>query len=234
MMKFNPVKMEPIALVDRCIEELNTRVNAGDAKPMSKVAIDCLRLDGKKLPPSLARYLAFDCSFYSMSSNWGEFSNIDPIGAETPNEWDPVFLEEEITHTIEELAWRPINELKLFLTKDKAAAGPMDYLSLELDGKLFRLPNVGNQTHFLYVGVADKHGEYPVLGFEFKGDIEHSTKFWGQLNVWVKYPNFAVYLYDQIFDSDVYPDDFVAELDEIYHNNPELSRNFKGSLELLK
>ena len=209
-MKFNPVKMEPIKLVDRCIEELSTRDSVDCAKPLSKVALECLRLDGKKLPPSLARYLAFDCSFYSMSNNWGQFSNIDPIGAETPNEWEPVFIEEEITQTIEELAWRPINEMKLFLTPDKAASGPMEYLDLKLDGKLFRLPNVGNQTHFLYVGVEDEFGEYPVLGFEMKGDIEHGVKFWGQLNVWVNYPNFAVYLYDQIFDSDVYPDYFVT------------------------
>ncbi len=232
-MKFNPVKMDPLKLVEACIEELSTRVNTAEAKPMSKVAIDCLRLEGKKLPPSLCRYLAYDYTFYSMCNDWGEFDNAGQIGAETTNEWEPVFLEEEIERSIQGLAWKPIEELKLMFANKEPVAKPLDYLKLTLTGKLFRLPNVGNQTHFLYVGKPGKQGEYPVLGYEMNGDMSGENEFLGQLNVWVKYPNFAVYLYDQIFDASVFPDDFVVEMDEIYTNNPELSFNFKGSLELL-
>ncbi len=232
-MKFNPVKMNPLSLVEACIEELSTRVNTQEAKPMSQVAINCLRLEGQKLPPSLARYLAYDYTFYSMCNDWGEFDNAGQIGAETTNEWDPVFLEEEIERSIQSLAWKPIEQLKLIGDNQTLLSKPMDYMKLNLTGKLFRLPNVGNQTHFLYVGVPSKDGEYPVLGYEMKGDMTNGNEFWGQLNVWVKYPNFAVYLYDQIFDAAVFPDDFVVQMDEIYRNNPELSYNFKGSLELL-
>lgn len=223
-MKLNPVKIDPVELVQTCIEELTRRGNAEEARPMSPIAINCLRLEGKKPPPSLIRYLAYDHTFYTMSSDWGEFDNALPIGAETPNEWEPVYLDEEIERAIEALAWRPVSELKLVQGKQEPVSSSMDYLKLKLTGKLFRLPNIGNQTHFMYVGKADRLGEYPILGFEMKGDMEHGFEdvFWGQLNVWVKYPNFAVYLYDQIFDSDIYPEDFPAEMDEIYRNNPEL------------
>lgn len=223
MNKPNPVKIEPCRLVEACIEELFFRNNAAEAKPMSQVAINCLRLEGKKPPPSLSRYLNFDCTFYTMCSDWGVFDNAEPIGIETPNEWDPVYLSDEIAQAIEALAWKPVNELVLLQGKQEPVENPIDYLKLNLVGSLFKLPNVGNQTHFLYVGNPDHQGEYPVLGFEMRGDMEEGTnKFWGQLNVWVKYPNFAVYLYDQIFDSDIYPDDFLPEMDEIYRNNPEL------------
>ncbi len=223
-MKVNPVKVEPVQLVEDCIQELVARNYADEAKPMSPIAISCLRLEGKKPPPSLARYLAYDYTFYTMCSDWGMFDNAGPIGVETPNEWEPVFLEEEIERAIEALAWRPVGNLTLVQGKQEPVARALDYLKQNLTGKLFRLPNIGNQTHFLYVGKPDKFGEYPVLGFEMRGDMENEANniFWGQLNIWVKYPNFAVYLYDQIFDSDIYPDDFVAEMDEIYRNNPEL------------
>lgn len=227
-MKLNPIKVDPVELVESCIEELSCRPNSFEAKPMSSIAVNCLRLEGHKPPPSLARYLSYDYTFYTMSSDWGVFDNAGPIGVETPNEWEPVFINEEIENAIEGLAWKPLSELTLVQGSPYGAKepcqSPMDYLKLKLTGKLFRLPNIGNQTHFLYVGKPDKAGEYPVLGMEMKGDMENGfdNVFWGQLTIWVKYPSFAVYLYDQIFDSDVYPDDFVAEMDEIYRNNPEL------------
>ena len=231
----NPLTMNPVDLVGHCVVELCQRANAVDAKPMPQIAIDCLRLDGKRLPPSLRRYLSYDYTFYSMCSGWGEFDNAVPIGSETPNEWDPVYLEDEIRRYIEDLAWKSVEELTLTQGKNEAIAGPLHYLKLSLKGSLFRLPNIGNQTHFLYVGKADQNGEYPVLAFEMKGDLtdDGQNVFWGQLNCWVKYPNFAVYLYDQIFDSDVYPDDFAAAMDEIYRNNPELSGPGGGSLSQL-
>lgn len=73
-----------------------------------------------------------------------------------------------------------------------------------------------------------------MLAFEMKGDMsEDGSTFWGQLNCWVKYPNFAVYLFDQIFDSDVYPADFETNMQEIYSNNPELTGAITN-IELLK
>lgn len=236
-MKFNPVKMLPLSLVDACIEELSTRMNTEEAKPMSQTALDLLRLDGKKPPPTLLRYLAYDCTFYAMCNDWGMFDHTGPIGASTPNEWEPIDLDVEIQHMIEDLAWKPVEELTLVSGRPEAGwvdpvSSPRGYLQLELSGKMFKLPNVGNQTHYMYVGMPDSHGEYPILGAEMKGDMENDTTFWGQLNLWVKYPNFAVYLYDQIFDADVYPDDFVIQMDEIYKNNPDLSLNYKNTLGL--
>lgn len=230
----NPLGMEPVKLVEACISELCRRPNGDEARAMTHLALECLRLDGKRPPPSLRRYLNFDSTFYSMCSSWGEFDNAGAIGAETPNEWEPVFLDEEISRYIQDLAWKPIEQLKLIQGKNEPVSNPLDYLKLRLDGHLFRLPNIGNQTHFLYVGKADHFGEYPVLAFEMKGDMsEDGETFWGQLNCWVKYPNFAVYLYDQIFDADVYPCDFLVNMDEIYRNNPELA-GISENLELQK
>lgn len=231
---YNPLKMDPVKLVEACISELCRRPNADEAKPMSYLAIDCLRLDGKRPPPSLKRYLSFDSTFYSMCSDWGEFDNAGAIGAETPNEWEPVFADEEIGRYIEDLAWKPIDQLILTQGRNEPASCSLDYLKIKLTGNLFRLPNIGNQTHFLYVGKEDHYGEYPVLAFEMKGDMsEDGSTFWGQLNCWVKYPNFAVYLFDQIFDSDVYPADFETNMQEIYSNNPELTGAITN-IELLK
>jgi hypothetical protein len=232
-MSVNLLKLEPVQLVEACIAELTTRMNSDQAQPMSPIARGCLRLDGKKLPPSLNRYLQYDCKFYSMCNDWGAFENVGAIGAETPHEWEPVEIRTEIIQAIEGSAWRPFEELKLKTGKFDLLTDPIKYLKLELKGKLFTLPNVGNQTHYMYVGVPCANGEYPVLGMEMKGEMRTDTVFWGELNVWVKYPNFAVYLYDQIFDGAVFPEDFAAEVDEIYRLNPELCKNFSNSLDLL-
>ncbi len=222
--KLNLLKAEPIGVVDVCIGELKKRENSSQAKPLVTTARESLRLNGMEPPPSLKRFLSFDFTFNTMCSKWGDFDNTEPMGKKTPAEWQPVAPENEIELWIKSLANKPVKGLKLLDEADELLSSPHGYLNYNLTGKLFQLPNFGDQTHFLYVGKPDHFGEYPVLGFEMQGRMEEEEEnsFYGLLSVWVKYPNFAVYLYDQIFDVDINLDDFKIQAEEIYRNNPEL------------
>jgi len=217
------LKMQPLEIVDICIKELKERENAVQAKPLDTSLLDAMRLNGKELPPSLKRFLSFDSSFNTLYiEGWGDFDNTAPMG-DKPGEWQPVPPENEIKIWIEMLAGKPLEELKL-LDQGNPIATPLEYLKYKLTGKLFQLPNAGEQTNFLYVGNPDQAGEYPVVGFEMEGGIESSkdNSFDAYLGVWVKYPNFPVYLYHSVFDIDFNDGDFQAQTEVICRNNPEL------------
>ena len=220
----NPLKTEPLTVVAACIAELESRDNASCARPLEPALLESLRLNGKQPPASLKKYLAYDCTFKALCSQWGAFSQTEPM-ADKPGHWPAVPPEAAIVHLIELLAEQPVEKLKLLDSACQPISNPMAYLKISLSGQLFQLPTLGDQSHFLYVGVADSQGEYPVLALEMQGEIEDEDEnaFWGQFHVWIKYPSFAAFLYDQIFDTDIDPQDFASQTVHVYENNPELA-----------
>lgn len=219
----NPLNENPCHLVDRCIEHLQKCKNAAKAAPATPEMLNTLRFDAKALPPSLKRYLAFDCTFQALFSEWGEFEKFVPIRG--GNEWASITPEAEIIRWITLLAQKPANRLKLLDSASQPVSHSLQYLKQNLTGKLFCLPGMADQSHFIYVGNADDSGEYPILAFEMQGDLEDETPdaFWGELRVWIKYPNFGVFLYDQLFDADCEPDEFTEQTEDICARNPELA-----------
>lgn len=218
------IKRPPVEVVEYCVAYLQKADNAGKAKPLAQKQLDSLKLGDKVLPPSLKRFLAFDSTFESLYSEWGVFERLGAINPQTGN-WATVSAEEEIALWIQSLTRRPAAKLKLTDSSCNPLKSVADYLAVNLSGALFPLPNMGDQTHYLYAGQCDDHQELPVIAFEMQGDLEDedSTVFWGQLHVWVKYPNFATYLYDQLFDEDAALDGFKSEIEQIIARNPEFA-----------
>lgn len=219
----NPLKSDPCDLVDRCIEHLKKCENAGKASPMKEETLSELRFNGKELPPSLKRYLAFDATFKALFSEWGEFEKFVPLQAD--KEWASTTPEAEITRWIELLAQKPAKRLRFLDSASQPIASVQDYAKVTLTGQLYCLPGMSDQSHFIYVGNADELGEYPILAFEMQGDLEDDTPnaFWGELRIWIAYPNFGAFLYDQLFDADYEPEEFSEQTKQICATNPELA-----------
>ncbi|MBY0549617.1 MAG: hypothetical protein K2W95_20230 [Candidatus Obscuribacterales bacterium] len=219
----NPLKSDPCSLVDRCIEHLQKCQNAAKAMPLKTETLSTLRFNGQELPPSLKRYLAFDATFDALFSEWSEFERFVPMPE--GKEWASVTPEAEIIRWIELLTQKPAKKLRLLDSASQPVAHVLDYARVNLTGKLYCLPGMSDQSHFIYVGKADQSGEYPVLAFEMQGDLEDDTPnaFWGELRIWIKYPNFGAFLYDQLFDADYEPEEFSEQTRQICARNPELA-----------
>jgi hypothetical protein len=115
------------------VDEVVARAPVPKPRPLAAAAIARLTLDGDPLPPSLARWLAYDAS-------WLDLDGEDP---ELP------------ALSIVELAEDRFPELgEAFVPFEELLPGKCFALPLA---------NAEEQTAFLYVGKPDAQGEYPVF-----------------------------------------------------------------------
>jgi hypothetical protein len=215
---FDLARLPPAALVERCVDRLKKSPHAKRARPVPEHVLKTLRFaDGKPLPPSLRAFFAFDLTFESWNGrpSFTKGFGDDPAHPRVV----PVNLRAEARSWGSAIVGKPEAGLDF---------GPDDLLQEEvydkkLTGLVYRLPHGGDQSHLLYVGMADSRGEYPVLGLDWNAHVDRQNRCEVRANVFVKYPSFDRFLLEHCFMA---PDDVVRPSDlmqEILERNPELA-----------
>ncbi len=177
-----------VALVERVIEGLEApsterlpRTLRGPATPVPASVLARLSFpDGKPLPPSLRRWLAYDAAFAHLF--------LDPAR--------PVF--------------RPLAFRQLLKQEFGGFGGDASWQVFDerLPGACYLLPGGSDARRFLYVGEADALGEYPVMCVDTH-DIPFVCVYSPGFDVWLaemfrKLPGYNRKTYTDLFDDPTY------------------------------
>jgi hypothetical protein len=212
-----------VPLVDRCIAFLKKT-------PRAKVAVGAseggLRGDalapGVPLPPTLQRYLRHDLSFAMLPAlGRNVWKNTGGFGR-SPNAptFKPVDTQDVARSVLEVAFGRPLKRLNI--PADDWAR--IREVCASLRGRLFALPHMGDQQHYLYAGVPDSDGELPILGVEVEAALDKRGFQLADFAIWIKYPSFDLYLADMIelIEDPTSHREFKALCQRHRRKNPEL------------
>ncbi len=217
-------------LVTKVIEKLKSGPRSKLALPATPSAILSARINGKPLSPAMRELFAFDMSFRSLViSEYPpmEASYLDPFGAEpTRLRFTPVTLDKvlrEDINTFLEQRWENAN---LVDAEEKPIKDPKALVPVKLKASLFQLPQFGDESHFLYTGVPDEAGEFPVLGMKIDidglpDDREAEMPREIKVELFIKYASFTDYLAHTVLDS-TSDADHERRITEVTERNPEL------------
>jgi len=223
-----------VKLVNACIEKLKKGKNNRKAKPLSeKVLRNFCLPGGKKLPPTLLEFLQYDFTFNSLYSDYDygplEYYGTYPFG-KNPNK--PVFTSLDLRtiaiRWLEQNYKKDFSKLCLTDSSDRSVKDPLVLAHSKPLGDFYPLPYAGDQWHFLYIGAADKRGEYPIIGAEWESSKNEKGEIEGTFFPFLKYPAFDLYLADMINYVDLGNeplgkiDDFKSEVKNLIKLNPGL------------
>jgi hypothetical protein len=186
-----------IPLVERCITFLEKCPRPKPAYGASEAALRGKELaPGVALPPTLHRFLQYDFALASLPTpGRNVWKNIGGFGR---NPKAPVFksvaMEEVARGALEAASGLPIKQLNVS-TDDWSR---IRKVCEPLKGKLFALPYMGDQQHYLYAGGPDRDGELPILGVEVEASFDQKRLELVDFAIWIKYPGFDLFLADMI------------------------------------
>jgi hypothetical protein len=177
------------AHVERAGVDGKRRPPGGDPARLAKV-----RLSGRqRLPPTVFSYLTFDLKMARLPHRGPRPLLLDP------RTYEPIALDPaaEAERLVRAHFARPLGAMRLVDFDSGRVLGSFGAaIDTRLKGKLYRLPSIGEQNHYLYAGRADAAGELPIVSFELELDRRSKDELAVRIAVFLKYPSFDQLLAD--------------------------------------
>jgi hypothetical protein len=187
-------RKDRLQLVDRTIAVLQKAPFAQKAIPLAPKLLTTATVGGKPLPATLARFLAYDRSFRSIPNPLrgkpAALPLVDSFGTKGA-------LPSAIT--MEEAIHRHLDTVKPVVARSKRVLsdGENHLLTLLPKQLLYPLPYLGEDAMYLFLGIANAEGEYPIIALHIEAmhSLEKQSVIeLDQVVIEVVYPAFDLYL----------------------------------------